>query len=84
MKLEIKEKVKEIISDLLGIENIEQIYDESNFSADLGADSLDAVEIIMQVEGFFDIHIPNEEAETIFTVISLIEIVEKKIKEKED
>ncbi len=64
---DVAEKVKQIIVDKLGVDESE-ISDESSFTNDLGADSLDTVELIMEFEKEFDIAIPDEEAEKIQTV----------------
>jgi|TARA_B100000959_G_C14655653_1_gene490231 acyl carrier protein len=61
------DKVKEIIIDKLGVEE-EKIASEASFVDDLGADSLDTVELIMQLEEEFGIEIPDEDAEKITTV----------------
>ena len=61
------DKVKEIIIDKLGVEE-EKIASEASFVDDLGADSLDTVELIMQLEEEFGIEIPDEGAEKITTV----------------
>lgn len=61
------EKVKEIIIDQLGAEE-DAVTEEASFVDDLGADSLDIVELIMALENEFDIEIPDEEAENIKTV----------------
>ena len=63
----IENKVKEIIIDKLGIEKSE-ITDSASFTNDLGADSLDTVELIMEFEKEFNISIPDEDAEKIGTV----------------
>ena len=63
----IQDKVINIIIDKLGVDK-DEIKMESNFSSDLGADSLDTVELIMEFEKEFDISIPDEEAENITTV----------------
>tara|TARA_B100001540_G_C15811303_1_gene644662 strand:+ start:3491 stop:3724 length:234 start_codon:yes stop_codon:yes gene_type:complete len=60
-------KIKEIIVDKLGVDE-KKITDESHFIEDLGADSLDTVELIMQFEEDFNIEIPDEDAEKILTV----------------
>lgn len=75
----ITSQVKSIIVDKLGVEESEVNID-SNFINDLGADSLDTVELIMEFEKAFDIQIPDEEAEKISTVgeaISYIENINK-------
>jgi acyl carrier protein len=61
------DKVKEIIIDKLGVEE-EKIASDASFVDDLGADSLDTVELIMQLEEEFGIEIPDEDAEKITTV----------------
>ncbi len=60
-------QVKKIIVDKLGVDESE-VTNEANFTNDLGADSLDTVELIMEFEKEFDISIPDEEAEKIETV----------------
>ena len=68
------DKVKNIVVDKLGVEE-SRVVPEANFLDDLGADSLDIVELIMEFEEEFDIEIPDEDAETITTVgLSLIHI----------
>ena len=62
------EKVKEVISEQLGIEDTDSITTETTFIDDLGADSLDIVELIMALEEEFDMEIPEEEAEKITSV----------------
>ena len=74
----IEEKVKEIIAEQLGIE-IDQIKPESKFVDDLGADSLDVVELIMAFEEAFDIEIPDEDAEKIQTVKDVIDYIKAKL-----
>ncbi len=64
---EIKDKVTKIIVDKLGVEEAE-VTMEASFTNDLGADSLDTVELIMEFEKEFDLSIPDEQAETIATV----------------
>ncbi|RMG18895.1 MAG: acyl carrier protein [Bacteroidetes bacterium] len=63
----VREKVIEIIVDKLGVEK-EEVTDEASFANDLGADSLDTVELIMEFEKEFGISIPDEAAEKIVTV----------------
>lgn len=60
-------KVKSIIVDKLGVDESE-VVNEANFTNDLGADSLDTVELIMEFEKEFDLSIPDEDAENIATV----------------
>lgn len=71
----ISDKVKKIIIDKLGVDDSE-VTKEASFTNDLGADSLDTVELIMEFEKEFDISIPDEEAEKIGTVGQAIEFLE--------
>tara|TARA_Y100000589_G_scaffold75015_2_gene68535 strand:+ start:740 stop:976 length:237 start_codon:yes stop_codon:yes gene_type:complete len=64
---EVEEKVKAIIVDKLGVDESE-VTKEASFTNDLGADSLDTVELIMELEKEFDIQIPDDKAEAIATV----------------
>ncbi len=72
----IAERVKKIIVDKLGVEE-SQVTNEASFTTDLGADSLDTVELIMEFEKEFNISIPDEQAETITTVGQAIAYLEK-------
>ena len=74
--MSIEERVKKIIVDQLGADAA-QVKPEASFIEDLGADSLDTVELVMALEGEFDIEIPDEEAEKITTVQSAIDYVTK-------
>ena len=69
------DKVKDIIIDKLGVEE-EKINSEASFVDDLGADSLDTVELIMQLEEEFGIEIPDDDAEKITTVQAAIDYLE--------
>ena len=73
---EIAEKIKKIIVDKLGVDESE-VTNEASFTNDLGADSLDTVELIMEFEKEFDISIPDEEAEKIQTVGEVIDYLNK-------
>jgi acyl carrier protein len=75
-KAAIKEKVIDIIADKLGIEK-ETITPEAHVIDDLGADSLDVVELIMALEETFDIEIPDEDAEKIRTVQDIFDYIDK-------
>ena len=70
------EKVKEVIVDKLGVEE-DKIETSSSFVDDLGADSLDTVELIMQLEEEFGIEIPDESAEKMTTVQQAIDYIEE-------
>ncbi len=72
---EIATKVTSIITDKLGVEE-SQVVPEASFTNDLGADSLDTVELIMELEKEFDLTIPDEEAEKIVTVGDAIAFIE--------
>ena len=69
------EKISELIADKLGVENA-KIKPEAKFVEDLGADSLDTVELIMQLEDEFNLEIPDEEAETLTTVGAVIDYID--------
>tara|TARA_Y100000590_G_C14884929_1_gene700409 strand:+ start:198 stop:431 length:234 start_codon:yes stop_codon:yes gene_type:complete len=71
-------KIKEIIVDNLGV-NEEQITLEAKFIDDLGADSLDTVELIMQFEEEFGIEIPDEDAEKLLSVQQALDYISKQI-----
>lgn len=72
---EIFERVKEVVSEQLGIEDSDIITMETTFLDDLGADSLDVVELIMALEEEFDMEIPEAEAEKIVTVGDVVEYI---------
>ena len=74
---QINEKVVEIIVEKLNCE-ASVVTPEANFSSDLGADSLDTVELIMEFEKAFDIQIPDQDAQTIKTVGDAINYIESK------
>ena len=73
----IADKVKKIVVDHLGIDE-SKISLESKFIEDLGADSLDTVELVMAFEENFDIEIPDDAAETILTVQNAIDYINSK------
>ena len=75
---DIAEKVKKIIAEHLGIEDMDKITEDAKFIDDLGADSLDTVELVMAFEEAFDVEIPDEKAETILTVGDAISHLESK------
>ena len=74
---EIESKVKAIIVDKLGVDEAE-VKPEASFTNDLGADSLDTVELIMEFEKTFDIQIPDQDAQGIKTVGDAIEYIKAK------
>jgi acyl carrier protein len=76
---EISQKVRSIIKEKLGVEESE-ITNEASFQNDLGADSLDTVELIMEFEKEFNISIPDEQAENIQTVGQAIAYLEENVK----
>lgn len=78
---EIVKKVMDIIVDKLGAEESE-VTEKANFTNDLGADSLDTVELLMEFERVFGIKIPDEDASQIATVADAVNYVEKKVEEK--
>jgi acyl carrier protein len=77
MSQDIEKAVKEVIVDKLGVDESEVTL-EANFTNDLGADSLDTVELIMELEKAFGITIPDDEAEKIATVGDAIAYVKSK------
>lgn len=72
----IEERVKKIVVDQLGVKE-EEASSEASFVDDLGADSLDTVELVMALEEEFDMEIPDEEAEKIRTIQQAIEYIKK-------
>jgi acyl carrier protein len=72
--MSVEEKVKEIIIDQLGVEE-KQVNTQASFIDDLGADSLDTVELVMALEEEFDVEIPDEDAEKIGTVQNAIDYI---------
>ncbi len=75
----LENKIKEIIVDKLGIDESE-ITDSASFTNDLGADSLDTVELIMEFEKEFNVSIPDEDAEKIQTVGDAIAYLKENVK----
>jgi len=76
--MDIEAKVKEIIVEQLGVDEA-QVKAEASFIDDLGADSLDTVELVMAFEEKFDIEIPDEDAEKMRTVGDAIEYLKSKL-----
>jgi len=78
LEMDVYSKVKEIIVDQLGVEE-DDVAPDASFIDDLGADSLDIVELIMAFEEEFDIEIPDEDAEKITSVQEAIDYIESKL-----
>lgn len=76
--MDVEAKVKEIIVEELGVEESE-VKNDANFIEDLGADSLDTVELIMKFEEEFDIDIPDDESEKLVTVGKAIDYLKAKL-----
>jgi acyl carrier protein len=75
----VEQKVKQIIVDQLGVDEA-QVEDNASFVEDLGADSLDIVELVMALEEAFDLDVPDEEAEKLKTVKDVIDYIKSKKK----
>ncbi|MEA3240378.1 MAG: acyl carrier protein [Pseudomonadota bacterium] len=73
--MSVEQKVKEIIAEQLGIKDLAEITNEASFIDDLGADSLDTVELVMAFEEKYGVEIPDEDAEKIRTVQSAIDYI---------
>jgi acyl carrier protein len=72
-----QDKIKQIIADQLGVKK-EEVTDNAKFVDDLGADSLDTVELVMALEEEFGVEIPDEEAEKLVTVGDALKYIEEK------
>ncbi len=79
--MSVEQKVKQIIVEQLGVDEA-QVDNNASFVDDLGADSLDIVELVMAFEEAFDLDIPDEEAEKIATVKDAIDYIEGKMAKK--
>jgi acyl carrier protein len=77
----IEEKVKDIIVEQLGV-NPEQVTPQASFIEDLGADSLDIVELVMAFEEGFSVEVPDEDAEKLQTVGDVIKYIEERAKQQ--
>ena len=75
---QLEEKVKDIIVEELGVER-DKLTNDASFMEDLGADSLDTVELVMAFENEFDIDIPDEEAEKLRTVVAAMSYLHDKM-----
>ena len=73
--MSVEDRVKKIVSDQLG-KSVDEIESDSSFVDDLGADSLDVVELVMALEEEFDAEIPDEEAEGLKTVQSVYDYID--------
>lgn len=80
-RMAVQDKITEIIVEQLGVKP-EEVTPEASFVDDLGADSLDTVELVMALEEEFGVEIPDEDAEKIQTVGDAIKYVEEKAKQK--
>ncbi|BAY75855.1 MAG: acyl carrier protein [Nostoc sp. ChiSLP01] len=76
---ELFDKVKKIVAEQLSVDDAATIKPESTFMEDLGADSLDTVELVMALEEEFDIEIPDEAAEGILTVQDAVNYISNKV-----
>tara|TARA_A200000159_G_C7267743_1_gene315869 strand:+ start:284 stop:526 length:243 start_codon:yes stop_codon:yes gene_type:complete len=76
MELTVKEKVYEIIARKLK-KQVSDLRDDVNLKKDLGADSIDTVEVVFEVEEFYKISVPDEYAETIHTIGDAVKVVEE-------
>ena len=74
----VEERIKKIIAEQLGVEE-DDVVPDAKFVEDLGADSLDTVELVMALEEEFEIEIPDEDAEKIQTVASAVEFIKEKV-----
>ena len=81
MSANVQEKVRSIIAEQLGVKP-EQVTPQASFIDDLGADSLDTVELVMALEEEFGVEIPDEEAEKLVTVGDAIQYIEDKAGQK--
>ncbi len=77
MAMAVEDRVKKIIAEQLGVEE-EEVVPEASFVQDLGADSLDTVELVMALEEEFDIEIPDDEAEKMQKVSQAIDYIKEK------
>lgn len=75
---DVNSKVKEIMVEQLGLSDANEIKDDSKFIEDLGADSLDIVELVMALEEEFDLEIQDSDAEGILTLADAVKFIEEK------
>jgi len=81
--MNVEDKIKDIIAEQLGVKK-EEMKMESSFVDDLGADSLDTVEVVMALEEEFGIEIPDDDAEKIATVGDAVKYISEKVKSKKE
>ena len=74
----VEERIKKIIAEQLGVEE-DDVVPNAKFVEDLGADSLDTVELVMALEEEFEIEIPDEDAEKIQTVAAAVDFIKEKV-----
>ncbi|MDH5427915.1 MAG: acyl carrier protein [Nitrospirota bacterium] len=74
----VEERIKKIIAEQLGVEE-DEVVPDAKFVEDLGADSLDTVELVMALEEEFEIEIPDEDAEKIQTVSAAVDFIKDKV-----
>ncbi len=74
----VEERIKKIIAEQLGVEE-DDVVPDAKFVEDLGADSLDTVELVMALEEEFEIEIPDEDAEKIQTVSAAVDFIKEKV-----
>lgn len=74
------DKIKDIIVEQLDVEE-DAVTMEASITEDLGADSLDVVDLVMSIEESFDVEIPDEEVENIKTVVDIVKYIENKVEE---
>ena len=83
MTLTVEERVKNIVAEQLGVKD-EEVTNDASFVDDLGADSLDTVELVMALEEEFGTEIPDEEAEKITTIQQAIDYISGRMKESSE
>ena len=74
------EKIRDIIVEQLGVDE-EEVKAEASITEDLGADSLDVVDLVMSIEESFDVEVPDDEVENIKTVGDIVKFIEAKIED---
>ena len=76
---DIEKRVKEIIAEQLKVDDVSNVTNEASFIDDLGADSLDTVQLIMELESEFDIEIPDTDAEKVVAVSDVVEYIKENV-----